>query len=54
MTDQFEQFARDMALFLIALRVFGPGVAALARRVVTALVRVGFREMQHRLPGGER
>ncbi|NKQ28641.1 hypothetical protein [Streptomyces galbus] len=54
MTDQLEQFARDVALSLIALWVFGPGVVALARRVVAALVRVGVREMDHRLPGGDR
>ncbi|MFJ8109450.1 hypothetical protein [Streptomyces sp. NPDC096132] len=54
MNDQFEQLARDLALSLLALRVFGPGVVTLARRVVAALVRVGVREMDHRLPGGDR
>jgi hypothetical protein len=52
--DQFEQLARDVALSLLALRVFGPAAVALARRVVAALVRVGVREMDHRLPGGDR
>ncbi|GGQ68171.1 hypothetical protein Saso_18640 [Streptomyces asoensis] len=52
--DQFEQLARDMALSVLALRVFGPGVLNLARRFVAALVRVGVREMDHRLPGGDR
>ncbi|WP_432138043.1 MULTISPECIES: hypothetical protein [unclassified Streptomyces] len=54
MNDQFVQLARDGALALLALRVFGPGAVALARRVVAALVRVGVREMDHRLPGGDR
>ncbi|MFF8971758.1 hypothetical protein [Streptomyces sp. NPDC014995] len=54
MNDQFEQLVRDVALSLLALRVFGPGAIALARRFVAALVRVGVREMDHRLPGGDR
>ncbi|WP_166663609.1 MULTISPECIES: hypothetical protein [unclassified Streptomyces] len=54
MNDQFEQLARDVALSLLALRVFGPAAVTLARRVVAALVRVGVREMDHRLPGGDR
>ncbi|MER5216413.1 hypothetical protein ABT063_39235 [Streptomyces sp. NPDC002838] len=54
MNHQFEQFARDVALSLLALRVFGPGVVSLSRRVAAALVRVGVSEMDRRLPGGDR
>jgi hypothetical protein len=51
---QFEQLARDVALSLLTLRAFGPGAVVLSRRVVAALVRVGVREMDSRLPGGDR
>ena len=54
MNHQFEELARDVALSLLALRVFGPGAVVLSRRVVAALVRVGVREMDRRLPGGDR
>ncbi|MFG2573826.1 hypothetical protein [Streptomyces sp. NPDC048481] len=54
MNDQYEQLTRDVALALLALRVFGPQALTLGRRCVAALVRVGVREMDRRLPGGDR
>ncbi|KPI08300.1 hypothetical protein OK074_3597 [Actinobacteria bacterium OK074] len=54
MTYQLADLARDLVLSALALRVFGPRAAALSRRAVAAVVRVGVSEMQRRLPGDER
>ncbi|MGW7517821.1 hypothetical protein ACWGJ2_19760 [Streptomyces sp. NPDC054796] len=45
-----EQLVRDLAIGVLALRVFGPGAVALLRRLAAAGVRVGVSEM-HRPTG---
>ncbi|WP_180931549.1 hypothetical protein [Streptomyces sp. AJS327] len=47
---ELEDVARDLVIAALAVRVFGPAVLALLRRVAAAGVRAGVTEMSRRVP----